>query len=229
MKEAHPLANLFPSLSKARFDELVEDVKKHGQRQPIIYFEGKILDGRQRYAACLEAGIKPFHISFESLPDEYVRGGPLAYILSENLHRRHLRPSEYKKIHQVLVPRLQQQLQEGAVKRNGEARSVSDDTKRDSLGRPNEGRPPQTFKREAVKLAAQMTGTSARAVYRNLSKPRPKPKGDMTAGLKPTDSIRKLIKRTEKNGGSLYIEIGGHGIRCMRMGRIRGGCVSGKT
>jgi hypothetical protein len=44
--EFHALATLFPLLDGAGFDELVADIRTHGLREPIVLFEGKVLDGR---------------------------------------------------------------------------------------------------------------------------------------------------------------------------------------
>ena len=57
--EFHPLADIFPLVEGTQFDELVSDVKVFGLREPILIFEGKVLDGRNRYRACLEAGVEP--------------------------------------------------------------------------------------------------------------------------------------------------------------------------
>jgi hypothetical protein len=89
--EFHPLANLFPLIEGPEFDALVADIKANGLRDAILLYEGKILDGRNRYRACLEAGIERarYHQYRDDWP-HYGNGGALGYVLSRNLHRRHL-------------------------------------------------------------------------------------------------------------------------------------------
>jgi len=65
------------------FGQLVDDLREHGLLQPIVLHEGRILDGRNRYRACQHAGVEP---RFEEWDGE----SPTAYVLSLNLHRRHL-------------------------------------------------------------------------------------------------------------------------------------------
>ncbi len=48
---AHELANLLPMIDGNRFAELREDIRKNGVLEPIKLFEGRILDGRNRYKA----------------------------------------------------------------------------------------------------------------------------------------------------------------------------------
>jgi hypothetical protein len=82
--EAHPAANLFPMLSEDARRALADDIAVNGQREPIVLWEGQILDGRNRLAACDLAGVVPVFKALAHCPD------PVAYVLSANLHRRHL-------------------------------------------------------------------------------------------------------------------------------------------
>jgi hypothetical protein len=90
--EFHPLANVFPLIEGEEFRKLVDDISKNGLKQRIVLFEGKILDGRNRYLACREAGYTDpsFFQPGGSLVEEYNGDSPLQYVVSLNLHRRHL-------------------------------------------------------------------------------------------------------------------------------------------
>jgi hypothetical protein len=70
--EFHPLADLIPPSKDHEFDELVEDVGKHGVREPIWIFKGKILDGRHRYRAAQRAGV-------DCPMREYLGDDPIAF------------------------------------------------------------------------------------------------------------------------------------------------------
>lgn len=83
----HPLSEIFPLLEDSEFNALVEDIRTHGLMQPIVVFENKILDGRNRYRACQEANVTPDF-------DEYGGDDALAFVLSLNLKRRHLNESQ---------------------------------------------------------------------------------------------------------------------------------------
>jgi len=81
--ELHPLCTLFPRVTGAEFDALVQDIRANGLRQPIVLHNDMILDGGNRYRACLQAGVQPH---FEHYEGESI----VAFVLSANLHRRHL-------------------------------------------------------------------------------------------------------------------------------------------
>lgn len=92
----HPLANLFPLIEGREFDELVADVRAHGLREEIVLLDGMILDGRNRYRAALAAGVDPVLMDFNGplAPRMFAGLDPLAWVLSKNLHRRHLNESQ---------------------------------------------------------------------------------------------------------------------------------------
>ena len=88
--KSHPAASLFPLLDEdsSEFKGLVENIKANGQREAIKLLKTEILDGRNRYRACQQLGIEP---RYDRLP---IDTNPIEYVLSANMHRRHLRESQ---------------------------------------------------------------------------------------------------------------------------------------
>jgi hypothetical protein len=84
--EFHEAANMFP-LDEEHLDELAADIKVNGQLIPIELLEGKILDGRRRFLACRKVKSVPQTIDVDVTD-------PVSYVLSMNLHRRQLSPSQ---------------------------------------------------------------------------------------------------------------------------------------
>jgi ParB-like chromosome segregation protein Spo0J len=83
----HEYANIYRLLNDSEIQKMAESIKEQGQILPIVTYEGLILDGRNRYKACLIAGVKP---RFE----EYTGDDPLGRIAALNDHRRHDNPTE---------------------------------------------------------------------------------------------------------------------------------------
>jgi hypothetical protein len=79
----HPVALLFPDMPAADFAALVEDIRVHGVKIPILVHGGHILDGRHRYLACRKLGIRCPAI-------EWNGRDPWFELQSRNLLRRHL-------------------------------------------------------------------------------------------------------------------------------------------
>lgn len=85
--QTHPAAKLFPMLSTAELDALAVDIRSEGLRNPLTTYQGALLDGRNRLAACKIAEVEP---SFT----EYEGNSPVAFVISANIKRRQLDPSQ---------------------------------------------------------------------------------------------------------------------------------------
>ena len=66
----HQAADAFPMMDGKRYAELLSDMRRQGQIEAITVCDGMILDGRNRYKACLELGIEPKLREFEGDPWE---------------------------------------------------------------------------------------------------------------------------------------------------------------
>lgn len=83
----HPLSAAFPSMPEGEIEALAMDIEKHGQREPGVTLDGMVLDGWHRYLACKKAGRDFVCADFDG-------ADPVAFVISHNLHRRHLTASQ---------------------------------------------------------------------------------------------------------------------------------------
>lgn len=96
--EPHELSKLFPPISDEDFGKLAADIKLNGLHQPIVRYQGKILDGNNRYRACELVKIAPGFTDFEG-DDAKARN----FVISANIHRRHLSPEQRRDIIATLL------------------------------------------------------------------------------------------------------------------------------
>lgn len=85
--EPHELCLAFPDMPEIQYQRLVADIRANGLIHEITLYEDKILDGRHRYRACLDAGIEPTFTTYHG-------ADPVAFVTSENASRRHLTESQ---------------------------------------------------------------------------------------------------------------------------------------
>ncbi|QDU29449.1 Modification methylase RsrI [Anatilimnocola aggregata] len=111
--DSHPAANIFPIANGPELDKLAADIKANGQHHPIVLHEGKILDGRRRYLACLKAEIEPKFLAWDG------KGSPLDYVISTNVHRRHLSSSQRAIVALRMLPLLAEEAKERQRQSNG--------------------------------------------------------------------------------------------------------------
>jgi ParB-like chromosome segregation protein Spo0J len=93
----HPIADVWPMMDEAKLRELADDIRKNGQLIPVWLYEEKILDGRNRWAACLIAGVEP-------KTKEYTGDEPTAFAVSLNDRRRHMNKGSLAAVAAELEP-----------------------------------------------------------------------------------------------------------------------------
>lgn len=149
--EIHEDAMIFPLLEGEELDALASDIQAHGLIEPILVHEGKIIDGRNRLRACELVGVEP---RFQEA--ELDGMSPLEFVISKNLHRRHLTSGQRAALALSFLPRLKEEAQQ-----------------RKSIGRPPEATYEETIQERREKLgepgkateqAGAMVGVGASSV-----------------------------------------------------------------
>lgn len=146
--EHHEAAKIFP-LDEENIQELADDIRKNGLLNPIEIFEGRILDGRRRSAACLIADVEPDYC-------EVNPADPVAYVMSLNLHRRHLTPSQKS----MVGARAREMYDRKADKRRAEAAVRGNKTRAGKEAPEVENLPQPGKARDAVGKAVGVSGKS---------------------------------------------------------------------
>jgi hypothetical protein len=100
--EYHAVANIFPMMGEPEFSDLKADIAKNGLKLPIWLHEGKIVDGRNRYKACLEVGG-----NVERFEEWDGVGSLVEFAASLNLQRRNLSQSQKAMAAQACLPLLE--------------------------------------------------------------------------------------------------------------------------
>ena len=115
--EPHPVAAIFPAMPEPELSVLAEDIAARGLLQPIVLDrEGRLLDGRNRLAACRRAGYQPRFAT-------YVGDDPLGYCVSVNIKRRHLSASQLACVAVELEPLYAEQARQRQRRSGGDRRS----------------------------------------------------------------------------------------------------------
>lgn len=93
----HEACKILPDMTAEEYGDLRTDIAANGQLEPIVLHYRLILDGRHRYRACLSLGVEPWMIDRSEIED------PVRYVISKNLHRRHLTASQRAQVAAELV------------------------------------------------------------------------------------------------------------------------------
>ena len=168
--EFHEIANIFPLMADTELESLITDIKTNGLIEPICLYDGKILDGRNRYVACQRAEIEPRFT-------RYTKDNPLGFVISLNLKRRHLNESQRA----VVASRLANMTQSEAGKIYGRGM--------DSLGK--------LAGAISQPEAAKMLNVSERTIrtIKAIEKVSPELLSEIEAGRATATKIYSLVKR----------------------------------
>jgi len=104
--EFHEAANLFPMMDSESFDSLKKDISANGLIEPIWLHSGKIIDGRNRFNACQETGIPARFREWDG------KGSLVQFVVSLNINRRHLTPSQKAAVAVEMLPMLEAEAKE---------------------------------------------------------------------------------------------------------------------
>jgi len=149
MKEMkfHKYSHYLPLVEGEEYKKLVEDIRKNGLLEAIWTYEGQILDGRNRYRACKDAGVKPRY-------REYDGDSPMAFVVSMNVRRRHLTIGQLSLISLKVLPELEKEFEKRKAVKVSASRTGAE---------VEEGLPPSDI-RQARDFAGEIFGISGRAV-----------------------------------------------------------------
>ena len=118
--EFHEFAEIFPMMSEEALSSLAADIKANGLREPVRLFEGRILDGRNRFLACRRAGVPA---TFEEFRGD--RDAALRFVISLNLERRHLDESQRAMAGARIKPMFERMAEERLSASGGDRKSGS--------------------------------------------------------------------------------------------------------
>ena len=179
----HPLAGIFPMMNPEEFEGLKSDIETHGLLEPIWTYDGKIIDGRNRYLACKRLGIKPKLKKWKP-----VNGNELVdFVISLNLKRRHLNTSQKALVAVDALPYYE---------------NISKKRQKLSKGRGKKGvaKMPQVFQGKSRDVAAKVFGVSGRYVgyAKQINEKDPNLAQEIRDGKKSIAKAINQINKTER-------------------------------
>lgn len=129
----HPASGLFPLMGGVELQNLADDIRAHGLLEPVVLYEGQVLDGRNRLRACELAGVEPQTIEWDAQG-----ASPTEWVVSKNLHRRHLTTAQRAALALDLLPHLEAEAEKRRMAglKRGDEQPVSPET--DERGRSDE-------------------------------------------------------------------------------------------
>ena len=165
--EFHPVANIFPLIQGEEYQSLKTDIFINGLLEPIwLAPDGRILDGRNRWRACVDAGIEPRFRQYEGNDSTTAM---IRFVLSLNKERRHLTSSQMAAA-AIKAEEIMTALEAEAKERQKESGRLYGENHPKEVDKifyqplPENGRTPQT-----IDTAAELFGTNRQYVSKAKS------------------------------------------------------------
>jgi hypothetical protein len=173
--QIHLIAQCLPEMAEDQYNVLKQSIERDGLRNPIILYEGKILDGRHRYRACEELCILPKF-------DHYSGREPATRVFVNNVARRDLTIPQ--KLH--LLDHFLPQLESEARRRQVAGRSLAST---DAKGK-------------AAAIAAKSIGVSPATVERYQAIKRAIARLEAAGHVAAANKVRKAAQKSVRAGSA---------------------------
>ena len=154
--EHHPIANIWPMMGEEQYQELKSDIEQNGCINKIWLYEGKILDGRNRYKACQELNQ---HFSFL----EYKGDEPIQFAISLNMKRRHLTSAQKAALAVKIEPIFAAEAKKRQQAAGGDHSKKADKAVKEKIPEPLKNEPKKP-KEQSRQQAAKALDTNERYV-----------------------------------------------------------------
>ena len=194
----HEVVDLFPLMEGEAFNLLKADIAEHGQREPIWTWQGKVIDGRNRYLACQALGVEPKSREWDG------HGSLVAFVVSLNLRRRHLDSGQRAALGAEILDRLKAEAKErqraaGGDRHTAESKDVGPVPQK--IGEPAAGASARTvIHQDYGAYTQQPDGTWRNATGQSIS----------AEGMERWQRRGKISERTSQSPGAVTAEeVGG--------------------
>ena len=182
----HRLSSHFPLLNGAEFEELAADIAANDLREPITLYDGAVLDGRNRYRACLNRKIEPRFETFGGTEAE-----ALAFVISKNIRRRQLSRKEKQEALAKLVAAQPEKSDRQLAKETGVTHPTIAKARREAVA---------TGKALPVEKRVGADGRTCKPPTRTVPKVKPSPAITATSEVAaPDEAVQRFVCQNYPN------------------------------
>ena len=188
--EFHEACLCLPDQSKEEYEELCESIKQgFREHEPILLFEGKILDGRHRYKAAIANNITPIFKQYEG-------DDPFDYVKKTDFARRHYVSQEQKALIFTDLITGSRKWQETKQKIRKEQKAKEWATKSGKVNKNEPAQPVQVHDDKERQERAKVIGVNRGAIQRaDLINKNPELAAQVKSGTMPASKAVQEIQK----------------------------------